>query len=455
MMPRPLIFISAVSKELRSARDLVAKTVYSLGYEPVWQDIFGTEQGDLREVLRKKIDDCQGVIQLVGYRYGAEPPVADDRFGRVSYTQYEALYARQQGKKVWYIIDITPPPIRPESSEPEDLRRLQDQYRKRIQAGADVYYEVDLKNDDAVKNAVHEIKNELARLRRSFRHWTASVTALLLLILGLVVWGLVKKPPSPINEMTEERANAAFIAKDYPAAFDAYARLSASNPTNIAFHRRAEESARFGLLKKPFLDHYLALVQQQPTNAIFYNYLGNAYLMIDPKDKDGNGQASYETAVRLDPQLAPPMANLGILNFRFGKTNEAEALFRRYLAAQPNDAQAWVNLGLLYLAKVQADTNNAAASISSEKALQQALQIDPSSFAAYKALGRLRLATNRKKDALDAYQRSLALNGDQPDVRELMGGEFRSFGTESDDIVTRGSQNGPTNLPSRPEGIMK
>ena len=38
-MDRPVIFISAVSGELRTARDLVAKTLTSLGYERKWQDI--------------------------------------------------------------------------------------------------------------------------------------------------------------------------------------------------------------------------------------------------------------------------------------------------------------------------------------------------------------------------------------------------------------------------------
>ena len=96
---RPAIFISAVSRELRSARQLVANTLTFLGYEPVWQEIFGLEGGDLREVLRQRIDQCQGVVQLVGQCYGAEPPAPDENFGRVSYTQYEALYARLRGKK--------------------------------------------------------------------------------------------------------------------------------------------------------------------------------------------------------------------------------------------------------------------------------------------------------------------------------------------------------------------
>jgi hypothetical protein len=74
MSPRPAIFISAVSRELRSARQLVANTLTFLGYDPEWQDIFGTEDGDLRSVLRRRIDHCKGVVQLVGECYGAEPP---------------------------------------------------------------------------------------------------------------------------------------------------------------------------------------------------------------------------------------------------------------------------------------------------------------------------------------------------------------------------------------------
>jgi hypothetical protein len=45
MSPRPAIFISAVSRELRSARQQVANTLTFLGYGPEWQDIFGTEEG--------------------------------------------------------------------------------------------------------------------------------------------------------------------------------------------------------------------------------------------------------------------------------------------------------------------------------------------------------------------------------------------------------------------------
>jgi hypothetical protein len=40
-----------------------------------------------------------GLIQIVGQGYGAEPPMVDANYGRVSYTQFEFLYAREKKKK--------------------------------------------------------------------------------------------------------------------------------------------------------------------------------------------------------------------------------------------------------------------------------------------------------------------------------------------------------------------
>jgi len=146
--------------------------------------------------------------------------------------------------------------------------------------------------------------------------------------------------------------------------------------------------------------------------------------LLDPQDKDGKARECYESAVRLDPQLSPPMANLGILCFRAGKSDEAEKHFKKYLAAQPEDAQAWVNLGLLYLAKVQANTSDARAIASATNALQKAIRIEPGSFSAYKAMGGLYLTIGRTNEAFYAYQTSLKLNPDQPLVRQLLADRF-------------------------------
>jgi Domain of unknown function (DUF4062) len=81
---QPSVFISCVSPEFRQTRSRIAAILTRLGYTPVIQEIFGTEPGDLRQVLRDKIDACEGLIQIVGQGYGAEPPTVDAEYGRVS-----------------------------------------------------------------------------------------------------------------------------------------------------------------------------------------------------------------------------------------------------------------------------------------------------------------------------------------------------------------------------------
>jgi tetratricopeptide (TPR) repeat protein len=179
----PLIFISAVSRELRSGRQLAANTLTFLGYQPIWQDIFGTETGDLRAMLRQQIDQCKGVLQIVGNCYGAEPTDPDPQFGRVSYTQYEALYARHRGKKVWYLfIDETFPRDVCEG-EPEELRALQAAYRQKLRGDAHLFHP--LTTPEGLEASVLKLRGDLVRLRRGVKQWAAGVAILLVISVGL------------------------------------------------------------------------------------------------------------------------------------------------------------------------------------------------------------------------------------------------------------------------------
>jgi TolA-binding protein len=186
MSPRPVIFISAVSKELRGARQLVANTLTFLGYEPEWQDIFGTEQGDLRAMLRRRIDASKGVVQLVGECYGAEPPTPDEQFSRVSYTQYEVLYALSKGKKVWYLFLDTGFATDSHEKEPEELENLQTAYRARVKSESHLYHP--LTSKEGLEASVLKLRDDLTQLRRGVRRWAATVATLLALTVGLSIW---------------------------------------------------------------------------------------------------------------------------------------------------------------------------------------------------------------------------------------------------------------------------
>jgi tetratricopeptide (TPR) repeat protein len=186
MSPRPAIFVSAVSRELKSARQLVANTLTFLGYDPEWQDIFGTEGGDLRAMLRRRIDSCKGVVQLVGACYGAEPPDIDERFGRVSYTQYEALYALRRGKKVWYLFLDESFPADSHEQESEEEQTLQASYRTKVKADIHLYHP--LASREGLEASVLKLRDELTRLRRGVKRWAALVAGLLVLSVALSLW---------------------------------------------------------------------------------------------------------------------------------------------------------------------------------------------------------------------------------------------------------------------------
>ena len=194
------IFISSVSRELKTVRQLVANTLVALGYEPVWQDIFDTSSDDIRPMLRKKIDSCSAVLQIVGDAYGSEPPNPDSEFGRVSYTQYELLYGKSKGKKAYYLIaeedlprDQLPDEIdTPHDDTPEAIAdaaeriRLQTDYRDQIFAAEQVYYPVGSHSDTEL--SVRRLRDDLAKMRRGFRGWMIGVTAALILIIVGVIW---------------------------------------------------------------------------------------------------------------------------------------------------------------------------------------------------------------------------------------------------------------------------
>ena len=271
------MFISAVSRELRTARQLVANTLSFLGYEPVWQEIFGTESGDLRSVLRQQIDRCKGVVQLIGQCYGAEPPTPDEEFGRVSYTQYEALYARKRGKKVWYLfIDENFPADRCDS-EPEELRALQAAYRRRLQSDTHVFHP--LATIDALEASVLKLRDDLASLRRSLKRWALGVAALLVLIVALVIWQLRGQA-----EMKVEIAKLRRGIMEYPR-MDAQVRGSRTenNPAAVQEQVYAELGKQLGVDPKLLREKLPQLANQlkQSPNAGAYERANASYVAKD------------------------------------------------------------------------------------------------------------------------------------------------------------------------------
>ena len=182
MVKKPRIFISAVSSELGPARSLVAETLQFMGHEPEWQESFSTDSGDLREMLQRRIDNCDAVFQLIGFRYGAEPPTIEDDIWRVSYTQFEAIYAKQTGKPVWYFIADQSFPVLDAGKESDDAKDLQLKYRDLIESGTDLYCPVTGNSELEIR--VLRMRDELVEIRKGLdRRLRVILFALALILL--------------------------------------------------------------------------------------------------------------------------------------------------------------------------------------------------------------------------------------------------------------------------------
>jgi hypothetical protein len=295
MSPRPTIFISAVSKELRSARQLVSNTLTFLGYEPIWQDIFGTETGDLRQMLRDKIDQSKGVVQLVGQCYGAEPSSPDPDFGRVSYTQYEALYARKKGTKVWYLFMDEDFPIDPHEPEPEELRQLQAAYRGVLKADSHLFHP--LKTREALEAGVLKLRDDLTQLRKGARRWAWGIAALLGFVAVLVIW-LVFGQSKVSTKLDKSQATLEKIADRFEAlASNGGIIQNAKTPEEHYHNARIHElGGNFSAARKEYSEYLISNLE-----AI------DPWMSYETMLKSAEGKAGAAEAMRyFGEKLKPP-----------------------------------------------------------------------------------------------------------------------------------------------------
>jgi tetratricopeptide (TPR) repeat protein len=119
-----------------------------------------------------------------------------------------------------------------------------------------------------------------------------------------------------------------------------------------------------------------AIEKFHPTNAEYYLQLGDAF---GNAGKCGAALAVYEEAVHRAPKSEPALVRLATCLTALRQYSRAESTLRQALQLAPNDAAAWVQLGLAELA--QARTKDALA------AFDHAKQADPEMVEPYNLLG--------------------------------------------------------------------
>ena len=144
MKPRTTIFLSGVSHEFGSFRDAVEVEIQKKGCFADNQPGFAPDSRTVEEMLRHRLCDCDAVIHVVGFRFGAEPNPRPASVPRRSYTQMEFDIAREMQKPVYVFLSndasLRDPPKPDEAPEHADLVALQLAHRQAVQGTNHLYY---------------------------------------------------------------------------------------------------------------------------------------------------------------------------------------------------------------------------------------------------------------------------------------------------------------------------
>jgi tetratricopeptide (TPR) repeat protein len=114
--------------------------------------------------------------------------------------------------------------------------------------------------------------------------------------------------------------------------------------------------------------------------------------------------ALYESAIRLDPNLAAAHCNRGVLLQSLNRIEEAAASFERTTRLQPGNADAWYNHGttLSLLNRL----------IEAERSYDRAIRLKPGHAEAHSNRGNVLAALGRPADAVRSYDKAIAVNPD-------------------------------------------
>jgi len=125
MQPVPRIFVSATSKDLKTARQLVSEGLRKMECLPIVQDDFPPDYKSVRDMLRAKIGKCDAVVHLVNFYYGAEPMPIPAESERRSFMQLEYEIANELGLPCYAFLCGEDFPFDAHEPEPE-LRAVFD-----------------------------------------------------------------------------------------------------------------------------------------------------------------------------------------------------------------------------------------------------------------------------------------------------------------------------------------
>ncbi|MEQ1906437.1 MAG: tetratricopeptide repeat protein, partial [Pirellulaceae bacterium] len=198
------VFISCVSRELGTVRQLIKKGLEDNDYHAVVQESFPPDYRQLVEKLEERIRSCDAMIHIAGHCYGAEPKQRPDNQPRRSYTQLEYDIAVKLGKPVYVFVTADGFPSDQCPSEDDERRQLQAGHRQRLTSSGIDYNPTRSREELAQKIRslqfkVESLQSELVSVdqklttgSRKLAYWLAGLAVLALVSLG-IGWYVIRQ----------------------------------------------------------------------------------------------------------------------------------------------------------------------------------------------------------------------------------------------------------------------
>jgi tetratricopeptide (TPR) repeat protein len=192
------VFISAVTRELGSVRELVRKGLEKNDYHPVEQRSFSLSHRKVKDKLRWRIASCDSVVHIAGHCYGAEPKYRPADAPRRSYTQLEYDMAVELGKPVYVFLTGERFPTDSYKPEAAELRKLQEAHRQHLTSTDGDYTRVDSREEldhevrslqlkvERLEEELQQVDRKVAVIGGRLRGWLVAVALLGIVALGTV-----------------------------------------------------------------------------------------------------------------------------------------------------------------------------------------------------------------------------------------------------------------------------
>ncbi|OYP30334.1 tetratricopeptide repeat protein [Rhodopirellula sp. MGV] len=199
-------------------------------------------------------------------------------------------------------------------------------------------------------------------------------------------------------------------------------RFSASgkNALGAQLHQQGQYTAA--------LQQFQQVVAEDPANPDgYYNLAATTHRLAKQRSDEAlfnNAEALYNQCLDHDPNHVECHRGLAVLLMDTGRPDRSFALIKNWASRNPTQAEPRIELARLYEEVNQPET--------ALKYLEDAVQQDANNSRAWLALARLRESSGDLPQALQNYQRALALNNTQPMIAERVAALSRQINSNLD-----------------------